>query len=94
MIKIDTGKLLYYSQLDEDHFFNWAKEIPCVVSVEGGILHIDPAKADEPNLRDLMALLARYKLPMNQLAQLLNEENKNWFKNENAYWYNYVFKSA
>ena len=93
MIKIDTGKLAYYSQLDEKHFFNWANEIPCVVSVEGGVLHIDPADTEESNLRDLMALLFRYQLPMSKLSQLLNEKNKSWLLNENAYWYSKVFKS-
>ena len=94
MIKIDTQPVYYYSQLDEDHFFTWAQQIPCIVSIDNGYLHIEPSKLDEGNLRDLLAIMERYKLPKSQLSGLCNQTNEKWFKNPKAYWYAEIFNNA
>jgi hypothetical protein len=94
MIKINTSRIIYGSYLDEKYFFTWAQEIPCVESIEGGYLHIKSQNLSEPDLRDLIAIMYRYKLPMQQLQQFCNEENKKWFKNKGAYWYGEVFNDA
>ncbi|MEZ5815152.1 MAG: hypothetical protein R3E13_10625 [Alphaproteobacteria bacterium] len=91
MLKIDTMPILYFSQLDEDHFFAWAREIDCIKSVKGGYLHIATDALNEENLRDLLALFGRYKLSGKALSSLCNEGNKHWFKNKDAYWYDNVF---
>jgi hypothetical protein len=91
MIKVDTAPIRYYSQLDEDHFFMWAKKIPCVKSIEGGFLHIASKQLSEPDLRDLIALMYRYKLPMKQLAVFCDEGNKHWLKKRSMYWYRRIF---
>ncbi len=57
MIKLDTVKVRYFSQLDEDHFFRWAKRIPCVKSIDGGYFHIESKKLSEPDLRDLITIM-------------------------------------
>lgn len=94
MIKIDTSPVRYYSQLDEKSFFEWAMEIPCVKSIEGGFLHISSKRLSEPNLRDLLAIMYRYKMPMGQLQLFCNSTNEHWFKSEKAYWYKSVFEAA
>ena len=93
MIRIDTTRLRYFSYLDEKSFFEWAEEIPCVKSTAGGYLHIKSKRLSESDLRDLIAIMARYGLPMPQLQQFLNAKNEHWFKSETAYWYKAVFKS-
>ena len=94
MIKIETKGLRYFSYLDEEHFFTWAQDIDCVESVDAGVLHINAEKVDEASLRDLLAILARYQLPMHQLKTLLTNENEGWFNNTSAYWYKGVFTHA
>lgn len=91
MIKIDTSPVRYWSYLDEKSFFEWAQEIPCVVSVDGGFLHIKSKRLSEPNLRDLIAIMYRYKLPMKQLQQFCSPRNEHWFKSKSMYWYTEVF---
>lgn len=94
MIKIDTQPVVYFSQLDEDHFFTWAQEIDCITSIEMGYLHIDPEKINEATLRDVLALLERYKLSAKSLTALCNSKNEIWFKNPQAFWYQAVFGNA
>lgn len=94
MIKLDTAKVRYFSQLDEDHFFRWAKRIPCVKSIDGGYFHIESKKLSEPDLRDLIAIMYRYKMPMKPLRQFCNASNKKWFKDPRKYWYKRVFNNA
>jgi hypothetical protein len=91
MIKIDTSPIRYFSQLDEDAFFSWAQNIPCVKSVENGFLHIRSKRLSEIDLRDLIAIMHRYRMPMAQLQQFLNERNEHWFKSPKMYWHRDIF---
>jgi hypothetical protein len=94
VIKIDTSPITYYAQLDEKSFFEWALEIPCVKSIDGGFLHVQSKRLSEANLRDLIAIMYRYKLPMTQLQQFCNSTNERWFKSEKMYWHKAVFGKA
>ena len=47
MLKIDTQPVVYYSQFDEDLFFAWAQETPCIKSIDRGYLHIQESEVDE-----------------------------------------------
>ena len=91
MIQIDTAGILYFSQLDEDHFFTWAQEIPCIKSIDGGFFHIENANISEMDLRDLIAIMYRYKMPMKQLQKFCNSNNESWFNDPQKYWYSEVF---
>ena len=91
MIKIDTSPVRYYSQLDEKSFFEWALEIPCVKSIDGGFLHIKSKRLSEPDLRDLIAITHRCQLPMDQLQQFCSPANEHWFKAKQMYWHKAVF---
>lgn len=94
MIKINTSPVRYYSYLDEKSFYEWALEIPCIKSIDGGIFHIRSKRLSESDLRDLIAIMHRYKMPMQQLQQFCNSKNENWFKSKEAYWYKGVFGNA
>ena len=91
MLKIDTRPVIYYSQLDEDHFFTWAQEIPSVKSIAGCFLHIQEDEVSERDLADLLALLKRYNLSAKPLAALCSPENESWFKDKKKFWYDDVF---
>jgi len=94
MIKIDTSSILYYSYLDEKSFFEWAQSIPCVKSVGDGFLHIQSRRLPEQNLRDLIAIMYRYELPMQELRQFCNSSNEHWFKSRKTFWFKPVFSST
>jgi len=91
VIKIDTSPVRYFSQLGEKAFFEWALEIPCVESIEGGFLHIRSKRISEPDLRDRIAIMHRYQLPMIELQRFCNATNAHWFKAEGMYWHKSVF---
>jgi hypothetical protein len=48
-------------------------------------------RISEADLRDLLALFWRYNIPMVQLAQFRNSNNKAWFASPKMYWYEEVF---
>jgi hypothetical protein len=91
MIKIDTSPIRYFSQLDESSFFSWAQKIPCVKSIERGFLHVRSKRLGESDLRDLIAIMYRYGMPMAQLQQFVNARNEHWFKSSTMYWHRDVF---
>jgi len=44
-------------------------------------------------MRDLLAILERYRLPATPLAALCTPENESWFKDKDKFWYQDVFGS-
>jgi len=85
----------YYSAGDEKAFFDWLYSIPAVEKVGGHswdvsvILKRQPSKSD---LRELIALLFRYRVEMKSLAALKTKRNAAWFaENKEAFWYAHVF---
>ena len=88
----------YFSQGDEKAFFDWLQSISCIEEVEGDLrdLHIIlkrlPSDAD---LRELVALLYRYRINMRPLATMRTPRNSRWFAdNPNAYWHRRVFGTS
>jgi hypothetical protein len=90
MIRL-PGANTFFSYLDEKSFFEWAGSIPCVTSTEAGWLQIDSEEISEPDLRDLLAIMARYQLPMVELQRFRNAENGEWIGAPDAYWHHLVF---
>ena len=86
MIQIDSSPIRYNSQKDEEHFFRWAQEIPCVVSVDRGVLAVDAARVSDDELRELLALLTRYRLSIEPLRGIANPASDHWFNDPEAYW--------
>lgn len=85
----------YWSQLDESHFFGWLREVEGVIEVrglpEGLSVYFDTPTLSDSALRDLIALLRRYNLPMSFLRAQLTPENEHWFKSPQAFWYGELF---
>jgi len=85
----------YYSQADEDAFFERLKNLPCVKSIVGmpDGLHIALKRPpSEEQLRELIALLYRYDLDMTPLAALTTARNEAWFaRDRRAFWHRKVF---
>jgi hypothetical protein len=85
----------YFSPSDEKAFFEWLQSIPGVKSVagtpEGLVIELRSRRMSRTALYELLALHARYGLPMNALAQFKTAENESWFADPKKYWYQHVF---
>lgn len=73
-------KVYFYSQLDEDAFFAWIKSISCIKKFEGAgdelYLDLVDRELSCDDIRNLIALLYRYKIRMDQLQPFITENNK------------------
>lgn len=87
-------KVCFYSQKDEDMFFLWIKSIACIEKFEGAgdelYLDLIPGELNYEDMRDLIALLYRYKIKMDQLKPFINENNKAAVKP----WKKQIYKSV
>ena len=85
----------YGSPGDEAAFYQWLQSIGCVRQVggSGSDLHIDVKRKRISNadLRELCALLFRYRMPMQALAIFRTRQNESWFAQPGAYWFAGVF---
>jgi len=85
----------YYSPGDEKAFFDWLCAIPCVKGVQGELRDLHVTLKRQPgntDLRELLALLFRYRMNMKPLAAMRTARNAAWFsENKNAYWHARVF---
>lgn len=94
MIYLDCSGVVFGSQLDEKHLFEWAMEIPGVLRWEHDTLVVR-TNLSQASLRDLLALFSRYQIPMAQLVQFRTTRNESWFAAPHMYWHTRVFdKSA
>lgn len=85
----------YYCPRDEDHFFEWLKQIEGVIDVRGHAtyltVYLSVEHLSDSALRDVIGLFYRYNVPMAVLQSQLTSQNKHWFKNPDAFWYDHVF---
>jgi len=84
----------FYSQNDEDHFFNWLQSIPGIERVRGVGQKLEitihhPMARD--SLYDLIALLTRYSLDRRPLKPLCDEQPGNYFREPGKYWHAAVY---
>ncbi|MGJ7541901.1 hypothetical protein [Variovorax sp. LT1R16] len=91
MVYLDCSGIMFGSQLDEKHLFEWAVEIPGVLRWEQDTIVVRSKRLSQGSLRDLIALFHRYGIPMSQLAQFQNDENQTWFAAPHMYWHKKVF---
>lgn len=98
MPQVRCRSVSFYSPEDEAAFFSWAVRIPGVSRVFGEgreiVIVVRNSTPSETTLRELLALLYRYKVSMSQLAGFVSEKNASWFKCPEAYWYRKVFGNA
>lgn len=77
-------KVIFYSTIDEDLFFEWIKRISVIVDVKGVLdeihLYIMDLNLDRAALREIIALFKRYKIDRKQLQIFLNDANEDWLK--------------
>lgn len=89
----------FYTTTDEDIFFAWLDKISCIEGLDAAknelYLDLVERELEDADLMELIALFARYKIDMKQLARFLNDQNKNWFyNNKKAYWHKKVFSTV
>ena len=96
-IKLICRSVSYFSQGDENMFFEWIKHIPPIVEVEGWKdelhLYLESNVVSEGDLEEFIALFYRYEIKdMTQLKIFLNDDNKEWFfDNPHSYWHEKIF---
>ncbi len=83
-IILTCAPLRFYTENDENLFFEWIKKIKSVKKFEGIgrklHLHFLSNKIPNQDLLDLMGLFDRYKFDAQQLKVFMNENNKEWFE--------------
>ncbi len=96
VIYLTCKRVIFYSQLDEEKFFEWLQSIKAIIRVDGVgdklYLYCKNKTISDEDLREIIALFYRYKVDMKQLAIFLNNKNKTWFLGSpRGYWHRKVF---
>ena len=82
-VVLTCKSVYYYSQIDEDLFFEWIQRISVIEFFDGKgdelYLYIKNASISNIDLLELLALFRRYHIDMQQLEVFVNEENRWWF---------------
>jgi len=95
MPKLICKRVAFYSDHDESAFFEWLAEIRGVSKVKGVSdeihVYVQRRVVSDTCLRELTALFYRYKIDMKQLAQFVNEKNREWYTGNQKYWHKLVF---
>ncbi len=84
----------FFSDGDEDCFFQWLKSIAAVKEFVGcsSGLEITLVDPDDAGLRELVGLMTRYGLDMKWLRNLRTVQNGSWFADDKKCWYRSVFE--
>ena len=85
----------FYHQKDEDRLFRAFEENSAVTKVEGAgvnlILSIEMKKLNTEELKDLIALLFRYQIPLAPLYFLADRKRFSWLNDPTKYWFDSLF---
>ena len=87
-------KTVFYSQLDEEIFFDALRKISAVKKIEGrgsDILLSVPSRISDEALRGLLGLFFRYRIDMRQLAPFITAGSRDWSGRSEAFWFKRVF---
>ena len=87
--------VIFFSDGDEDCFFQWPKSIDAVKDVVGEPRGLEITLAepvDDFSLRELIGLMTRYGLDMKCLGILRTPDNEEWFARDIMFWHQSVFK--
>ena len=88
----------FYSRGDERRLFMGFKEIAAIRGVQGIggdlLLDIDVARMNKEAMRELLALLWRYEIPLAPLRAFAEKKKFIWLNDPEGYWYNAMFKGA
>lgn len=95
-ITLVCKSIKYQSTVDEDIFFGWLSRISSINKIWGRLVYLylefAENKIPDDDLKELIVLFYRYKVPMKQLTVFLNEENKHWFQDSlGTFWHKEIF---
>ena len=96
MIELIFNDVSYGSPGDERAFFEWLNRISSVTGIVGRgtsiYVSVKGKRISNDDLREILAIMHRYRVDMSQLEVFLSKTNKSWFfLNEDAYWHSQVF---
>lgn len=81
-ITLICKRVIFFSQIDEDLFFDWIARIKVIDGLKGVIdeihLYVKENNITFNDIREINALFERYKIDRDQLKIFVNEENKHW----------------
>jgi hypothetical protein len=96
LVKIKLSR--FYSAGDEMRLFEGFKAVPAVRGVRGEgrdlLLDIRLKDLTSDAVRELVALLFRYKISLSPLRFLSERKKFEWLNNEKGFWYKSMFKDA
>lgn len=86
----------FYSRGDEKRLFLGLKEISAIRSVQGVgrdlLLDIEIAALNKEAMRELLALLWRYEIPLAPLRAFAEKKKFGWLNDSQGYWHGAMFK--
>ena len=87
-------RVIFYSQGDEEAFFEFARRIKGVRKIDGVRdeiqIHVQ-ARLSDKSLRDILGLFQRYKIEMRQLSQFETDKNREWFRDSRKFWFKKIY---
>ena len=88
----------FYSRGDERRLFLGFEEISAIRSVKGVgpdlLLDIEVAALNKEAMRELLALLWRYGIPLAPLRTFAEKTKFKWLNDQQGYWYGAMFKQV
>lgn len=94
-MKIIIDLTTFYSMGDERRFFQGLSENPSVSKVRGIGRQLEMTltlnRLNKDGLRDLIALLWRYGIPLAALSGIAEKPRFAWLNDERCYWYKSMF---
>jgi hypothetical protein len=88
----------FYSRGDERRLFLGFKEITAIRSVHGVgsdlLLDVEVAALSKEAMRELLALLWRYGIPLIPLRTFAEKKKFSWLNDAQGYWHSAMFKEA
>ncbi|KQU74581.1 MULTISPECIES: hypothetical protein [unclassified Rhizobacter] len=93
ILKVELGS--FYSRGDERRLFEGFKEIAAIRDVKGVgrelMLEIELAALSKEALRELLALLWRYEIPLAPLRAFAEKKKFSWLNDARGYWHSDMF---
>ncbi len=79
-IVISCKRVRYYTEIDEDYFFEWIDQISCICKIDGQhdelYLHLKTRQISDEEVKNLVALFKRYKIPAIKQLRIFSNVNK------------------
>jgi hypothetical protein len=88
----------FYSRGDERRLFQGFNEINAIRNIQGVgrdlLLDIEVAALNKEAMRELIALLWRYEIPLTPLRTFAEKKKFDWLNDSKAYWHDVMFKEV